>query len=197
MQRAILDTGVMLAALLRRDPHHAACRDLLASGRWESIVPGLCVTEVAQLLERGAGSMWRRHSLSPWPEPTFMNQHQLTGNESPNSFGSMPSSPSARSTLRSSPWPNGSTFRPSSRWTGATSGPSVRPMRKRSNFSLRPRRPRPSPFAAQSPPGPPEPPSCRTARSPSAPARASAGPHPCAPGNGRAGTGRAGRGSSR
>ena len=57
MQRAILDTGVMLAALLRRDPHHAACRDLLASGRWESIVPGLCVTEVAQLLERGAGSM--------------------------------------------------------------------------------------------------------------------------------------------
>jgi uncharacterized protein len=57
MERAILDTGVMLAAVLRRDPHHSACGELLTSGQWESIVPGLCVTELAQLLERGAGPM--------------------------------------------------------------------------------------------------------------------------------------------
>lgn len=98
MQRAILDTGVMLAAFLRRDPHHAACRELLASGEWESIVPGLCVTEVAQLLERGAGPMVEATFIESLARaPTSTHRPPRTGPASPNSSANTPTSRSGPS----------------------------------------------------------------------------------------------------
>ena len=52
MNPAVMDSGVLLAAMNRRDPYHGQCRDLLTTRSWFITIPVLCVTEIAQLLAR-------------------------------------------------------------------------------------------------------------------------------------------------
>ena len=53
----VLDTGVLVAAVDRRDPHHDACQQLLRSTRERRVVPAPVLVEVEYLL-RGRPA-WR------------------------------------------------------------------------------------------------------------------------------------------
>ena len=48
----ILDTGVLVAAVNRRDSFHAACADFLDEAREPLVIPAMVVTEVCYMLAR-------------------------------------------------------------------------------------------------------------------------------------------------
>ena len=52
----IVDTGVLVAATDRTDPHHAACADLLEREPEPLVTTAMVIAETAYLLERELGS---------------------------------------------------------------------------------------------------------------------------------------------
>lgn len=71
----ILDTGVIIAGINVQDPHHERCRDVLAAGGYEFVIPVLCVAEVAHLVLR---------DLGPHVEASFVDALRDMAVESPN-----------------------------------------------------------------------------------------------------------------
>ncbi|REJ73589.1 MAG: PIN domain-containing protein [Acidobacteria bacterium] len=53
---AVVDSGPLIAALNRADPHHRSCLEILTSLRHDVVVPALCVAEVAYLIGRRLGA---------------------------------------------------------------------------------------------------------------------------------------------
>jgi len=51
----IVDTGVLVAATDRNDPHHQACADLLQNETEPLVTTGLVIAETAYLLDRELG----------------------------------------------------------------------------------------------------------------------------------------------
>lgn len=47
---AIVDSGPLYASACRADPDHEACLEALQSGRYQLVIPALCVAEAAYLL---------------------------------------------------------------------------------------------------------------------------------------------------
>jgi predicted nucleic acid-binding protein len=51
----LVDTGPLVAAAVRNDPHHAACTELLRQRAGELVVPGPVVAETCYMLESRGG----------------------------------------------------------------------------------------------------------------------------------------------
>jgi len=82
----LLDTGPIVAAAARTDPHHERCARLLAEVVRPLLVPSPVVAEVCHLLEREAGSKVEAqflHSLAVGTltvvEPTSEDHKRMSG----------------------------------------------------------------------------------------------------------------------
>lgn len=82
----LLDTGPIVAAAARTDPHHERCVRLLAETRRPLLVPSPVVAEVCHLLEREAGSKVEAqflHSVAVGTltivEPTSEDYERMSG----------------------------------------------------------------------------------------------------------------------
>lgn len=51
----VVDTGALVAGVVRSDPDHAAVRDVLLGGAFEYVIPSMCVAEAGYLIERDLG----------------------------------------------------------------------------------------------------------------------------------------------
>lgn len=67
----IVDTGPLVAAANRADPHSATCQELLRQADGPLIVPALVVAEAGFLIERDLGSLAEARFLRSLAHPRF------------------------------------------------------------------------------------------------------------------------------